>query len=248
MKTRFLALLMIGLLPAAAAAQAPCSAIEFDKIGYTVCTADPKRDDIRLFWKGADNQPYGGFTRLAADLATRNLELRFAMNAGMYERDRSPVGLYIESGREMHKANLRKGPGNFHMRPNGVFYIGKDGVGIMETQKFADSKIKPRHASQSGPMLVIGGKLHPRFLPDGTSAKLRNGVGVDRQGVAHFAISEAPVTFHEFARLFRDRLNCPDALFFDGSVSSLYAPNLGRTGNPLVPIGPIVGVVTSKTP
>jgi len=62
-----------------------------------------------------------------------------------------------------------------------------------------------------------------------------------------FAISDEPVTFYEFASLFRDRLKCPEALFLDGSISSLYAPALERDDR-LLPLGPIVAVVAPRRP
>ena len=58
----------------------------------------------------------------------------------------------------------------------------------------------------------------------------------------YFAISDGAVTFHEFASLFRDRLDAPNALFLDGQVSRLYAPMIGRN-EPGLDMGPIVGVV-----
>ena len=72
--------------------------------------------------------------------------------------------------------------------------------------------------------------------------RLRNGVGVNKSGEAIFVISESGVTLHEFATLFRDRLDCPNALYFDGSVSSLHAPELKRSDSFRL-LGPIVGVV-----
>ncbi|MCB1390422.1 MAG: phosphodiester glycosidase family protein, partial [Rhodobacteraceae bacterium] len=93
------------------------------------------------------------------------------------------------------------------------------------------------------PMLVIDGALHPRFLPDSDSLHVRNGVGVSADGHdAWFVISDEPVTFHRFARVFRDVLGVPDALYLDGSVSRLYAPELGRDDWGL-PLGPVVGLV-----
>jgi uncharacterized protein YigE (DUF2233 family) len=91
-------------------------------------------------------------------------------------------------------------------------------------------------------MLILDGKIHPKIKPDGTSLKIRNGVGACEGGVVVFAIADEPVTFDAFARLFRDGLGCQNALFLDGSVSSLYAPELSRDDE-LTPIGPIVGVV-----
>ncbi|WP_171524391.1 phosphodiester glycosidase family protein, partial [Acinetobacter baumannii] len=71
---------------------------------------------------------------------------------------------------------------------------------------------KPDHvrfATQSGPMLLIDGQLHPKLAENGTSLQIRNAVGVGLNGSAWFAISNAPVSFGRFARLFRDKLAAP---------------------------------------
>jgi uncharacterized protein YigE (DUF2233 family) len=113
---------------------------------------------------------------------------------------------------------------------------------VMDTEAFAKSGIKPDLATQSGPMLVINGAIHPKLSPNGTSAKVRNGVGVVDDHTVVFAISDGFVTFYDFASLFLDDLKCKNALFLDGSVSSLYAPELGRNDF-LSQLGPMVGVV-----
>ena len=164
------------------------------------------------------------------------------MNAGMFGQDQSPVGLYVEDRRKLHEADTRGGATNFHMKPNGVFWIGDGVAGVTETSRYLASTPPTRYATQSGPMLIIDGKIYPKIRPDGTSQKIRNGVGACKGGAVSFAIAEEPVTFDTFARLFRDGLGCQNALFLDGSVSSLYAPELNR-GDELEPLGPIVGVV-----
>jgi uncharacterized protein YigE (DUF2233 family) len=111
----------------------------------------------------------------------------------------------------------------------------------METEHYRASGMAPDFATQSGPMLVISGKLHPKFLADSDSFKRRNGVGVDAAGRVHFAISEGAVRFYDFATFFRDRLGCADALYLDGTISSLYAPEIGRYDR-LFPLGPIIAV------
>jgi uncharacterized protein YigE (DUF2233 family) len=229
--------------PAFAQTANPCASMSFDAANYIICSFDARKDDIKLFWKGTDDKAYGGFSRLATALSAHGRALRFAMNAGMFEEDLSPVGLYVEDGRLRHRADLREGASNFHLKPNGVFYIGDSGAGVVETSRFLATGLKTRFATQSGPMLVLDGRIHPKISPTGASAKIRNGVGVREGSQVVFAISEEPVTFHAFAQLFRDRLNCPNALYFDGSVSSLYAPNLNRRDDPARPIGPIVGVI-----
>jgi uncharacterized protein YigE (DUF2233 family) len=243
------ALLLLTGSPLAASAQtqsaSPCAPLAFEDASYIVCSFDARRDDIRLYWKGANGIAYAGFSALADALKTQGRQLRFAMNGGMFETDLSPVGLFIEDGREKHKADTRDGVSNFHLKPNGVFYAGDGVAGVMETARFLANGPKARYATQSGPLLVIDGRIHPKIHQTGTSAKIRNGVGVRDGGTVVFAISEQPVTFYAFARLFRDPLNCPNALFLDGSISSLFAPNLNRA-DALAPIGPIVGVSASS--
>jgi uncharacterized protein YigE (DUF2233 family) len=167
------------------------------------------------------------------------------MNGGMYQEDRRPVGLYVENGREAAPLNRRSGGGNFHLLPNGVFWIGADGAHVTETTRYAALRPKPIYATQSGPMLVIDGAIHPKFRADSESAKIRNGVGLCH-GEARFAISDAPVTFRAFALFFRDRLGCANALFLDGSISALDAPELGRSDVWRPAMGPIIALVAKR--
>lgn len=224
-----------------APARAACEAIAEHEKPYIVCAFPADAGSVRLFWKDDAGKPYGGLGKLAETVQSNGERLLFAMNAGMYEEDLSPVGLYVENGRQLRAANVRSGPGNFHLKPNGVFYIGPRGAGVMETSRYLAEKPAAAYATQSGPMLVIGGRIHPKIRSTGASEKIRNGVGVDGNRIV-FAISREPVTFHAFASLFRDRLKTPDALFLDGSISALYAQPDFRAGG-LWPIGPIVGVV-----
>lgn len=233
---------MLGLGPASGTASAACAAKDFDGAKFTVCTFDPAHDDIRLFLSEPDDKPYGSLAMLAAALKAKGEKLIFAMNAGMFGQDQFPVGLYVEERRKLHGADTRGGATNFHMKPNGVFWIGDKVAGVTETSRYLANPPPARYATQSGPMLIVEGKIHPKIKPNGTSVKIRNGVGACKGGAVVFAIADEPVTFDAFARLFRDGLGCQNALFLDGSVSSLYAPELNRDDE-LTPIGPIVGVV-----
>ncbi|MFB2531590.1 phosphodiester glycosidase family protein [Paracoccus sp. p3-h83] len=220
-----------------------CAPFDHDGIGAVVCTVRAGAD-LRLWLRDGNGHPYGQFSAVAEALPAGE-RLVFAMNAGMYHLDRSPVGLHIENGRQIAPIVTASGPGNFGMRPNGVFCV-TDRFAVIESRAFAKAPPDCRFASQSGPMLVIDGDLHPRFLPDSRSRYIRNGVGVSRDGqTAYFAISNRPVTFHDFARLFRDGLDVPNALYFDGSISRLYAPSVGRADLGRA-MGPIIGVVAPK--
>lgn len=243
--SRFMRMLAAASLaifvPPTIASANPCAEVEAD---YTVCDFDARKSDIRLFLRDQKGETYGDFSRLAGELAGKRETLVFAMNAGMYAEDRAPVGLYVENGRTLNPANTHAGPGNFHMKPNGVFWIDGPRAGVTETARFLKGRQRVDFATQSGPMLVIGGRIHPRIHEDGMSEKFRNGVCVQDGHILRFAISNRPVTFHQFAELFRDRLHCKDALFLDGgSASGLYAPSLSRHDRFMPTMGPIVGVV-----
>ena len=229
----------------AGGAEASCAPERFEENDYTICRFDLRQDALRLFSLGPDGEPLGSFGALSAVLSGQGLELAFAMNAGMYGEDLKPIGLYVEDGRTLKKANRRDGPGNFHLKPNGVFFIDGTRGGVMETEAFLAAGLRPSYASQSGPMLVVDGQIHPKFSPDGTSFQRRNGVGAPDDHTLVFVISEGWVNFHSFARLFRDRLGCPNALFLDGSISSLHAPDVGRSDG-FAPLGPIVALVKGR--
>ncbi|MGU3665943.1 phosphodiester glycosidase family protein [Methylobacterium sp. A49B] len=226
--------------PAPPTAPETCRAVQAQGETFTVCAIDLRRQRLRLFWLQGDGRPYGSLGTLAEKQGGR---LSFAMNAGMYDKDQAPVGLYVEDGREMRHVSTTDGPGNFHLKPNGVFWVKGDKAGVLDTTRYLRTKVRPDYATQSGPMLVIDGQIHPKISADGPSQKVRNGVGVTADGhVAVFAISERPVTFGAFARLFKDDLGCRNALFLDGSVSSLYAPGIGRSDISR-PLGPLIGAM-----
>jgi prepilin-type processing-associated H-X9-DG protein len=229
----------------AVVANAECSSREVNAQRYSICSFARGDTVIEVFNLDSEGVPYRYLASLAADLKTSGKTLVFAMNAGMYDTNNLPIGLYVEDKQQLKKLNRRNGGGNFHLKPNGVFYMKDGRPAVMETEAFAKSGVRPNFASQSGPMLVVNGKIHPKFSPNGTSRKLRNGVGVDDGGTVHFVISDGAVTFWEFATLFKDELKTRNALFFDGSVSSLYAPELGRNDG-FLPLGPMVGAYETE--
>jgi uncharacterized protein YigE (DUF2233 family) len=243
--TSFLAALAATLMPASRAALAdppPCEQTSHEGNAYTVCEVDLRKRAVRLYWRRPDGSTYGYLWALPHALDAKAGRLLFAANAGMFDPAFKPVGLYVEEGRELVRANTRSGHGNFHLKPNGVFYVAGDRAGVLETSAYLKQRPTVDFATQSGPMLVIGGRLHPKFDRATTSMKARNGIGVRTASTLLFAISEGQVSFAAFARLFRDKLKCSDALFLDGgSASSFYAPTMRRVGN-FLPLGPMLGV------
>ncbi|MCJ8310012.1 MAG: phosphodiester glycosidase family protein [Hyphomicrobiales bacterium] len=224
---------ILGLCP-------PDSCREMSHAGsqHIVCSYTISDISMKLYLNDAEGVPYGRFSKLEPDLGQSPTML---MNGGMYHDDLSAVGLYVEGRQQQKGISTKGGWGNFHLLPNGVFWIKGDQVGVTETKQYLARKIRPDYATQSGPMLVIDGKLHHRFLKDSDSRKIRNGVGISADGkTIHFAISKGSVTFWDFGKLFQERLKTPNALFLDGTVSAIRTDKFRRGG--WRQLGPMIAV------
>ena len=124
--------------------------------------------------------------------------------------------------------SLRSGEGNFYLKPNGIFYLDEQtGPGVMEAAEFVKSGLKPRLATQSGPLMLRKGVIHPAFTVNSPNKRLRNAVGVRaKDGQIIFAMSDRDdavkgrVTFHQFTQFFI-HLGCQDVLYLDGDISSM---------------------------
>ena len=233
------------------AAAEPCRHENFEDAAYVVCSFDLAKDDLRMFWRDGEGEPYNRFDALADDLMGRGLTLAFAMNGGMYGEDFSPVGLYVEEGKELAPVNTKTVTGapaqipNFYKQPNGIFYLDGKTAGVRATEAYLAAPPAAHFATQSGPMLLIDGKIHPAFIENSTDLKQRDGVGVSSPTEVHFAISEGGVNLYDFARFFREKLGCDNALFLDGgSAPGIFAPELDRNDPPgHGGYGPIIAVV-----
>jgi len=229
---------------AASAFAVPHQGISFDiyRLGIG------EEQDLRFFWKREDGAPYRSIHALREALEAEGRDLVFAVNGGIYSKDFAPLGLYIENGKRYYKLTLGEGGGNFFLLPNGVFYVTDAGARVVETKNYMPER-RVINAIQSGPILVSNGSIHPRFIPGYHSKHIRNGVGVDLEGRVVFAISNEPVNFHDFGTLFRDVLNCPNALYLDGSISEMYAPRLNRFGGwPWREFTTIIGITKRSDP
>src|SRR5689334_1287579 len=73
----------------------PCHSMEYERAAYTVCEVDLRRDTIRLYWNRPDGAPYTYLSALPRDLENGAGRLLFATNAGMFDTNLKPVGLYV---------------------------------------------------------------------------------------------------------------------------------------------------------
>lgn len=228
-------------IPALRATAVDFNAVEYAGKRYTVCRVDIRKERLQLFLRDGRGEAFQEFNRLAPWLESRGQKLVFAMNAGMFHSDFSPVGLFVAEGNQAFPLNAAEGKGNFFLKPNGVFAVTPAGAMVVEPSLWPTVQGPVQLATQSGPLLVAQGKIHPAFNAGSQSRLFRNGVGVPSPGTAIFVISASTVNFHEFATFFRDFLHCPDALYLDGTISSLYAPVLKRNDF-RAGLGPIIGV------
>jgi uncharacterized protein YigE (DUF2233 family) len=226
------------------ASSSPCFTERVAEQSFSVCRFDMASVAIEVMHRAADGQPLASLINAARVIRRRKRAALLLTNGGMYHEDLAPVGYHVEHKRKLKNANTRRGPGNFHMLPNGIFYVERGRAGVMETRAFLKRNRRPEFATQSGPMLVVDNRIHPRFDPDSKSRKSRNGVGVSADGkTVYFAITDAPATFHAFARLFKDRLKTPNALFLDGgSVPQMWAKD-GVNRISFAPVGPVIAVI-----
>jgi uncharacterized protein YigE (DUF2233 family) len=221
--------------------------VVFDSQSFKVVNVDIAREPLALFWKNPDSgEPFGTIETLRQWGMAKNRKLLFAANAGIYDRQFSPLGLYVENGKTQVPLNLVRGnpaSGNFSLQPNGVFAIYPDGHAAVRSSVDFKADGKPAQwATQSGPMLVIDGQLNNQFVDDSSSMKWRSGVCARTPHEVVFAVSTAPVNFHTFARLFRDQIGCRDALYLDGTISQFYIDGAGYTGAPTFMVKPYAGI------
>ena len=219
-----------------------CAKTSFEGVALTHCVADPAQHRIGMANLGPDKQPFASLAAFAASVDPATIA--FAVNGGMYGDDLRALGYYVEKGARLKELDRAEGSGNFYMKPNGVFFGTGGSWRVMGSNAFFNTVgERPEFGTQSGPLLLDNGKMHPEVQDDSPSKAIRNAVGIDAGGKAHFVIADAPVSFGQLARYYRDVLKVTNALYLDGAISSLWDPAGGRMDGGRV--GPII-VVTKR--
>ena len=215
-------LLILTILTLGTWAKPPFKLHEDERI--TAHIVDLKKDELNFYLKDDNGTIFKTFGNLNRWLATKNKKLLFAMNGGMYMENSMPLGLYVEKAKVIRKTNrVQHAYGNFYMQPNGVFFITKKKNAYIKPSHNFHFKSYVNYATQSGPMLVIKGKIHSMFKKGSLHVHIRNGVGVLPDGKLLFAISDELITFYDFAEFFQKN-GCKNALYLDGAISKMYLP------------------------
>jgi uncharacterized protein YigE (DUF2233 family) len=178
---------------------------------------------IKFYWKNAKGQPFGSINNLKQSLEAQGKELKFATNGGMYKKNHSPVGLYIEANKLIIPIDTLSGTGNFYLKPNGVFYLTMNNTAVITPTDKLKKNDSILFATQSGPMLLADGEIHPAFKKGSANLNIRNGAGILPDGTVVFAMSKKEINFYDFAAYFMS-MHCKNALYLDGFVSRTYLP------------------------
>ena len=160
-------------------------------------------------------------------------------NGGMFMEDLRPLGLYVEGGKVIREVNRRQGSTNFYMEPNGIFGVTWLGhAAVISTASYTGEE-GFAYATQSGPMVVIDGKVNPKFNRWSESVNRRSGVGIRTDGVLVFILTNESINFYDFAQLFIAE-GCMDALHLDSCISGLWygERDYGSSDG----FGPMIGV------
>lgn len=215
-----------------------------DENRFVIYQVNPKKQNLKFYWKNDKNEVLKSIDHLKNEVESKSEKLVFAMNGGMFEPDQSPKGLYIEDFKILKSIDTLQGSGNFYLQPNGILYLTENNQpGISETKRYNQNK-SIKYATQSGPMLLMDGKINPIFQKDSKNLNIRNGVGILKNGEIIFAMSKKEVNFYSLAELFKE-MGCKNALYLDGYVSRTYLPEknwIQKDGN----FGVIIGVTEPK--
>jgi len=235
-------LLMLSISPAHAV---ELHQYRYNQVSINTCHIDLQHDTLQMFWKDNTGALLGTFANLRAWLRPQGKDLACATNAGIYDKDHKPLGLYIEDGVILHKLNTRQNAyGNFYLQPNGVFIVEDRQARIVDTVSVDNDRsywlTNARYATQSGPIMLRNGEINSAFDPGSINMVVRNAVCIDTSHQVVLAMARNPISFYDFAQFLRDKLRCVDALYLDGSVSRIY-PSLEADLGPA--FGAMIAVV-----
>ncbi|WP_062522332.1 phosphodiester glycosidase family protein [Demequina silvatica] len=221
----------------ASSTEVPTSVINLGEHGsYGVVTLDLDAWDVRVDWpQDPEGTDLGEYIEDHPGIAVLT-------NAGIFSEDLTPGGLLVADGEELRALNLADGYGNFHLKPNAVFEIRKDGTAaVVDSTEYRAKGVT--QATQSGPALLLDGEVHPLFTEGSENTALRTGVGVSPDGrTVYLVITRTYVNLWDFAVMFRDELGVEDALYLDGQISQLWVSGYAE---PTPYLGPYAGVIAA---
>lgn len=252
----FSTLLLLLLLPLFSIGSALTLQEErYKRRAYVTVTIDLNQHQLTHFWQAADGTPFNSIQKLSNELENSGHTLLFAINSGIYTTDDTPLGLHIEDAQVLVPLNVvtsNVGAGNFSLLPNGVFYITEEHraeIVTTEAYRALSDEVKHSilHATQSGPMLIVDGEYNRRLIPNSRSLRIRSGVCA-KEEIITFVVTEDEVNFYDFATFFKERLQCDNALYLDGSLARIYFDGRFYGASALSRMRRLIGIWGVTTP
>ena len=219
--------------PAHRAAGGAYANFTFHNVRYGVYRADPAK--LTLHWKNAKGTAYAGLGTLRRSLEAEGKRVIFLTNAGIYSENDTPAGLWVENGQTLVPLNTRNGKGNFHVQPNGVFYIENGRAHIKTTATYLQRPLDlGADYSVHSATKYLDGQINHRFNQTHSSPHKRNAVCTTGDGGLYFILSENYGFDGEWPSLYRfaaalQHIGCTQALYLDGTLSAWYIPTVSST-------------------
>jgi uncharacterized protein YigE (DUF2233 family) len=233
--------------------------VRFENANFLVVDVNLQRAKLELHWRNPAGDPFLNFGALEDYLTASGQRVLAVMNAGIFDTNSRPLGLHIERGKVLRRLNSRRsGYGNFYLQPNGVFFLEKTKSGIVQARLLSTIAFERNHpeireantsatnvleATQSGPMLVIDGRINSAFKADSGNRLIRNAIAVRSASQVKLVLTETAVNFFTLARFLRDQLGCANALYLDGNISNLNVPGTNKNASSISDFGGMITVL-----
>ncbi|MDO5090011.1 MAG: phosphodiester glycosidase family protein [Cardiobacteriaceae bacterium] len=202
---------------------------DYQGVRYGIVKARP--ENVSLLWRDGEGKALRSLGAAFSAVKAEGKVPLMLMNAGIFTTAHTPAGLWVEKGETLIALNRNKGSGNFHIQPNGVFSVTRGKARVETTAAFAKRQARVDYAVQSGPMLLIDGKINSRFVKNLSSPYKRNAVCTTKKGELLFLMTLSyDVEWPSFYRLAEalSSFGCHNALYLDGSISDWFVK--GKSG------------------
>jgi len=189
------------------------------------CVIDLRHEHLRGFFSDTSGHRFGSIAALDAWLSQSHEHIVCATNGGIFGKDGAPLGWFVADGVQLFAINRQSHAyGNFYLQPNGALRIANGTAAIVATAELLpreeDDVSQVELGVQSGPLLIVDGRINALFDPASTSRYTRNAVCLRDAHTVLLAYSSTPLTFYQFA-LALVGLSCQQALYLDGNLSQL---------------------------
>ncbi len=149
---------------------------------------------------------------------------------GFYDNGGNHIGLLQKEGQQISGIDIASsGKGNFYLVPNGVLSFDSLTIQITESKEYNTRTLQEENSIQSGPLLIMNGKLHPKlnlFSPNKHGRSAICTITQNNERFILFVTALDPVNMYTFSVLIKQRFNCDFALLVgSGNTCTNFSPS-----------------------